>query len=234
MQPDSTQPPACDRRTYSPTRRGRLHAAGPAPSFCWRGPSVGAKVQCASELRGGASLRKSITPGGLATPSEGAHHVQPAATPPFARDRRTCSPPRRAGPSRRDPAPRFCRRDPSVGATGASCEQVRSGAFLDGKGTDPHRSVIPRERTHGTLPDHGTWRATEESTVRFLVACCEAPHWPCLAVAPPRQSCWLPRRASSRPRADSSTLQPVDANIRWQRGRASEGQSCCIQQGAHR
>ena len=41
--------------------------------------------------RGGASLRKSITLGGLATPSEGAHHVQPEVTLRIARDRRTSS-----------------------------------------------------------------------------------------------------------------------------------------------
>jgi hypothetical protein len=77
----------------------------------------------------------------------------------------------------------------------------------------PPRSVIPRERTPCTLPDHRTRCATEESTFRLLVTCRDAPDWPCLALSSPQLWCGLPRLASRGPKVDSSAHARRDRPI---------------------
>jgi hypothetical protein len=84
------------------------------------------------------------------------------------------------------------------------------------------QSVIPRERTPGTLPDHGTRRATEESTVRLFVACRDAST---LALSGCFAAAGMARAAASGlARADGRFLGPATRGVivRVQRGRASE------------
>jgi hypothetical protein len=101
-------------------------------------------------------------------------------------------------------------------------QQVRGVPLDCMENTWPPQSVIPRERTPGTLPDDGTPCATEESTVRLLVACRDPPALAlsgCLAAA-----AMVRAAASGLTRADGRFLGPATGGVivRLRRGRASE------------
>jgi hypothetical protein len=148
-----------------------------------------------------------------------------AVSPP----KRSCGLPRPASP---EPTVDSSALQPSAHSSGPSAAGPRNdssrfksagvqyAAHSGSHWTHPHLSF--RGSAPGTLPYHRTGRATEESTVRFLVAGRGTPNQPCLAVSPPQH--WRGAAASGLARADSRFLGPATcgASVRLQCGRASE------------
>jgi hypothetical protein len=87
-----------------------------------------------------------------------------------------------------------CGENPAPGSAGEILQSTPKHIIRAGRGAaPPGRKPCPtpdlsfRRSAHPTPgAAHETWRATEESTFRFLVACRDAPDWPCPAVSPPR------------------------------------------------
>jgi hypothetical protein len=88
-------------------------------------------------------------------------------------------------------------------------------------GADSARICHFEGAPHETLPNREALRATEKSTLRFLVAFRRVPNQPCPAPARPQFST---AAASCLARADSRFLGPATSGARngGQRGRASE------------
>ena len=214
MHPDATQPIARDRRTCFALRWAGFTTWSRPLSLCRRDPSVGALT---FSERQDSMARLPHRPHVPICHSEGAPHGTVLHSRPGARPRNLLSVSSwpaatpRAGPVWRlrrrawRGLPRPASSRPRVDSSALQPAAHSSGGSAAGPRND---SLVSSGRPLGWKRKTGRV-TTEESTVRLLGAHRDTPDGPRLAVAPPHAWRGLPRPASSRPRVDSSALQPA-------------------------